>query len=435
MPVTEPRSHLYSLQPIGMGSPQVESLTGYVSRLADAHCVSPGSLIASEFKCLLSQPQGHSYLHQVSGCTEVLNSTGRMASELVQALGTLTLRHDLRYLTMLPWANVLPAKGLLRRTRAWCPMCYREWRNNGQTVYEPLLWALSVVSVCPDHHQRLSSQCPHCQRKLPSLGWHSQPGYCCKCQYWLGAASEETAQVVSSVELEWQRWVAKNVGELLICAPSITEAPAREVISRSLSICIAQNTEGNIAEFARRIGMLKSAVWQWQAGIALPQMLILLKICHALGVTLLDFLLTPQALDLTSLVTVHQNPCLNPPPPKQRIDVEKLQQSLQAVTVEDPPPSMEAIAQRLGHSARSLRRQYPILCSAISKRYLSHREKVRIEKVEQSCQEIRQIALQLFSEGIDPTRSQVTKFLNKPAYFREPLVDATLERLRQELGL
>ena len=43
-----PRSRLYSLKPIGIGTPFVESITGYVSRLADAHAVSVAELVGRE---------------------------------------------------------------------------------------------------------------------------------------------------------------------------------------------------------------------------------------------------------------------------------------------------------------------------------------------------------------------------------------------------
>ena len=39
------RSRLYSLNPIGIGTPQVESLTGYIARLAEAHVLSVGDLV------------------------------------------------------------------------------------------------------------------------------------------------------------------------------------------------------------------------------------------------------------------------------------------------------------------------------------------------------------------------------------------------------
>lgn len=430
------RSYLYSLQPMGVGTSGVESLTGYVARLADAHCVSPGDLIAHECKSLVKQPQGKSYLHQVSASTEVLNGTGQMASEFAQVLERLTSRQDLRHLTLLHWANVLPSKGLLRRSRAWCPACYEEWRKNEQMVYEPLLWKLSTISLCPIHHLQLLHQCPHCQRQLPVLAWHSRPGYCPKCLQWLGSASSGDDLTVDSDELEWQFWVTRNVGELLAYTPNLSEPPERVGIAHSLSICIAQTTEGNITEFARRLGLLKSAVSQWCSGKSIPQLSVILKVCRALDVTLVDFLTNLKFSDrikifsTTSVNSQHESQKI-----KSQFETAHLQNVLQVVLTEEPPPTMKAVAQRLGYSVRSIRRRFPILCSAVSVRYLNHRDKVRAAKVEQCCQEVRQVAIILYNQGIEPTRSYVTQHLKKPAYFREPVVTAALTKVRQELGL
>ncbi|NJN92536.1 MAG: helix-turn-helix domain-containing protein [Leptolyngbyaceae cyanobacterium SL_5_14] len=300
-PTSPLRSRLYSLPPIGIGTSEIESLTGYVARLADAHCVSPGDLIAYECKALVRQPQGKSYLHQISGSTEVLNGTGQMANEFIQILHNLTLRQDLRHLTFLHWGNVLPAKGLMRRFHAWCPVCYQEWQENGQKIYELLLWTLSVVTFCPKHCRKLLFQCPHCDRQIPLLAWHSRPGYCPKCQRWLGSTLETNCSVMDVQELEWQTWATRNVGELIAQSFSLTELPSRAKVARALSICIAQTTEGNITEFACRLGLLKSAVSQWRSGKALPQLSVLLKICRALDVSIIDFLHS-ESLDHAKLL-------------------------------------------------------------------------------------------------------------------------------------
>ena len=42
------RSRLYSLEPIGIGTPEVESLSSYLNRLAQAHCVTVTALITHE---------------------------------------------------------------------------------------------------------------------------------------------------------------------------------------------------------------------------------------------------------------------------------------------------------------------------------------------------------------------------------------------------
>jgi hypothetical protein len=51
-----PRSRLYSLNPIGIGTSFVESVTGYVSRLADAHAVSVADLVGRELSLVGSKP-------------------------------------------------------------------------------------------------------------------------------------------------------------------------------------------------------------------------------------------------------------------------------------------------------------------------------------------------------------------------------------------
>src|SRR2546427_5615316 len=43
-----PRSRLYSLEPIGIGTPEVESVSSYLNRLAQAHCVTVSALITHE---------------------------------------------------------------------------------------------------------------------------------------------------------------------------------------------------------------------------------------------------------------------------------------------------------------------------------------------------------------------------------------------------
>ena len=55
VPTIPPRSHLYCLEPVGIGTPFVESLTIYVTRLAKAHCVSLKSLVMKEILPVLGK--------------------------------------------------------------------------------------------------------------------------------------------------------------------------------------------------------------------------------------------------------------------------------------------------------------------------------------------------------------------------------------------
>jgi TniQ len=159
---TKSHSRLYSLEPEGIGSPIVESMTSYIVRLAEVHSVYPRALITQEIAPLLKQPSlyqngyfVYDYLTAYWKNGSVLNGSTTQTGDIVQALEQLTLRHDLHLLTMLTWQNALSRTKLLRRTRAWCPICYKEWRDKKQILYEPLLWSLEMINVCHQHRLRL----------------------------------------------------------------------------------------------------------------------------------------------------------------------------------------------------------------------------------------------------------------------------------------
>src|SRR5580765_909284 len=63
-------SRLCDLEPVGVGSPMVESLTSYITRLADAHSVSPITLVINEILPRVNPPhvqrEGRSVYAQVS---------------------------------------------------------------------------------------------------------------------------------------------------------------------------------------------------------------------------------------------------------------------------------------------------------------------------------------------------------------------------------
>ena len=202
-----------------MGTPWVESLTSYLTRVASAHGVFPGVLINKMIAPLVPGYSPYKRKHDLfrigGGRSMLFNGVGLPATSTVQVLETLTLRTDLRYLTFLPLAPVLPgkAKSVVRFTKAWCPGCYEEWYETAQMLYDPLLWALQAISICPRHLCRLSTRCPYqeCARPLPGVAWRSRVGYCSYCQRWLGVVPQRAKEQSPShqdAEWQWQQWVA-----------------------------------------------------------------------------------------------------------------------------------------------------------------------------------------------------------------------------------
>ncbi|MFB2893296.1 TniQ family protein [Aerosakkonemataceae cyanobacterium BLCC-F50] len=442
------RSRLYQLGPVGIGTPLVESLTGYIARLAEAHCVPSGILMERELAPLIKEVPADIDLTKnrtrtgVFGHTGTFNGIGVMAENWMKALSILTQRQDLRFLTMLTWAEVFPAKGLLRNNWAYCSICYEEWREAQQLIYEPLLWAINGVDICMKHHQPLLHQCFHCGKSLSPLAWRSRPGYCSKCGQWLGSKLDTESSVcdrLTEQELRYQLWAVKSIGELVAAQANLTWTPSSQKIGKAFSICIDRITEGNIAAFARLIGKPKNTVWTWQTGKALPQISVLTQICYNLKVLLLDFLsgdCVAATLDEATIVSQHQRPKTEISP-KSNCDLDQLRQKLEAIKDGDeyPPPCMEEVAKRLGYNTRFLRRQFLDLCRAISERYIDYRKTVRTHTIEQLCKDVQQTALEIYAEGQEPTRSRVAKRLAKPAYFREKQVEAALSEIRYQLGL
>src|SRR5712692_544815 len=104
---------LYALGPIGIGTPLVESMTSYIARLAEAHCVFPGVLMRK-----IIAPFAQSHLMGTRGSvamdirdgktTGAFNSAHHRARNAVNVLESLTQQHGLRALTMMTWTEVFP---------------------------------------------------------------------------------------------------------------------------------------------------------------------------------------------------------------------------------------------------------------------------------------------------------------------------------------
>ena len=437
------RSHLYHLPPVGVGTPFVESLTSYIARLAKSHSVFPGILLSKEIVPLVPKVYRSTNLFGTRNLTGAVNGTGTMALDLLQALETLTLRNDLPFLTLISWTNVLPQRKLLRPVRAWCPVCYEDWRSTKQIIYEPLIWSIEALTLCPLHRKRLHFQCPHCRCQLPPLAAYSQPGYCSKCLKWLGISfhSEQSdSKALGEEELVWQIFVSDSIGELLAAAPHLPQPLLRERVAQALCTYVAKVTEGNIAAFARLLQIPKNKVWMWHSGKVLPQLNVLLKVCYCLRTSVLNFLtkdLVEENLNLmTTLFPIQLLDQLTQPPPVES-RLNRVQRLLEGVLQRDEqqPPPMTEVAKRLGHDKRVLRRRFPELCRAISARYLEYKKEARAERIKQCCEEVQQAVKQLYTQGLYPSEANVSKLLARPGCFRDKEVRAALEEARRQLGV
>jgi hypothetical protein len=446
-PALPPRSRLYHLPPIGVGTPYVESLTGYVARLAAAHNVHLSKLVAHELLPLLgTKYRIHERIHLSpfwSGGSRALNGTRTTAVEWTQVLEQLTLRSELRFLTLQPWAEVLTPRWLLRPTRAWCPACYEECRRAGQEVYEQLLWTVASVRVCAHHRRSLSTRCPHpdCGRTLFPLKSRSRPGYCSRCERWLGIPSGTDPvenENPGAEQTEWQVWVAESIGELLAAAPTLPALPRRERIAHAMDVCVEQAAGGMKSVLEQALGLRSGGASPWFHAVKVPRLDLLLRLCDLLDISLLGFL-TEADLHVGPLRT--GRPWMKESPPQRQarrpFDVEGVRQALEQVldSEEHPPSSASEVGRRLGYSRGTLSYHFPELCSAISARYKAYLAERARERRQRLCAEVRQAVLTIHAQGEYPSMRRVVHLLTTQRPFWEPGVRAAWLDALQECGI
>lgn len=298
------RSRLAHLEPIGVGTGFVESLTSYSARLAAIHNVTHASLFGYEISPLIDRKHlRNSELRLDKGAVlaasfrtlvRAVNGTGVTARDYACSLEKLTGRNNLSCLTMITWANVIPHRNLLKPSKAWCPSCYEEFKNEKLPVFDPLLWSLSVITTCAKHRLRLRSSCHRCDRTVPYLDSHSRPGFCSKCNGWLGQAPlghDEAADDILGEKLERQTWVTEQICTLLGSTSQIENPPKKEAVANSIKFCIRNFAGMTGSHFARAIGVPQPTLSDWQRQGKVLELEKSLRIARFAGIPLLNILL------------------------------------------------------------------------------------------------------------------------------------------------
>jgi transcriptional regulator with XRE-family HTH domain len=442
-----PRSRLFSLEPIGIGTPQVESLTSYLIRLAELHCLSLPILISRLISPYLQTTFPKQWSSRSLGAlfqkARALQSHGDLAKDFVQALEALTLRKDLSFLTLSVWSNVLSHKGLLRNHKAWCPFCYQQGWQSNHLLYEPLLWSIEAVKVCPRHHINLVENCPHCGSQLPLLTWKSSLGCCSKCRQLLFSTTEILSNnlppsSLSQGDFQTNIALSQSIAKLIEIMPTLFSSPTQDLILNNISMTIDVVTQGNITAFAKQLNLPKNTVWGWYHRQSFPPIASLLKIAQCLDLPLLTFLI--KKIDSIELDTISarqlsktQSPLRKSP---RHLDFNLLRQQLLDVLElpDEESPSFKEVSETLGYNRRVLSRHFPDLCQAISAKYRRSAKAIYYQTLNKCCEEIRTVTYSLYSEGKYPTEALVANRLSHPSFFRYQQVRDVFKQAKQDLG-
>jgi AraC-like DNA-binding protein len=395
-PVIPSRSRLYALKPIGLGTPEVESLTSYLTRLANAHRVAMIKLAKSEFAPILNKPvktiAGKFYRE-----THNLNGINAWTRLTIDVLERLTFRDDVCFLTMYPWRHGLSYHKLLRHHLAWCPKCYQEWQPSEQSIYNPLLWALDVVQICPRHRQVLCQRCPYadCHKRLPLVNNQVKLGYCPHCGRWLGIGSQNAEEDIwDDSEWKWQVWLTHQLGAVLAAAPDLATPSQPRMIAQNIRAWVEAAAPKSAGGLALEVGISPTALYHWMRGRHLPRLDLLAKFCYYLDIRLLDILAPQPATEACPGETRFERDDgddqardSQPHRARRKIEPNQLGRQLERLLNDDqlPPCSVDQVARRLGVSTGSLAHHYPDQYRQIVEgyeQYCQTRRSQRNEKLE-----------------------------------------------------
>ena len=240
------RSTYYNLKPYGLNTIFIESLTSYMGRLAFIHNVTPNRLIKD---IISSQENKNELLKRSSYYVKTINLNGvkPFVKECVQGLEHKTGNKNLHLLTMLSWANILNSTGIFKTQRSWCPECYNEMYSKFQEVYDPLVWFFKQIKLCPKHNNvRLKKE-----------------------------------------ENEWQNWIVKNIGRVLLANYNM-EPPRTNRVFSIVNQCYEELFKGNKDLFCKCMNLHSVTLCTMKNKQTKVHLNTLLKLSYCTDVDLVD---------------------------------------------------------------------------------------------------------------------------------------------------
>lgn len=422
------RSRLYNIMPEGLDTYRVESLHSYLLRLSEKHLVPVWILLEKEGSEFFSKEFLKEYIkkrqtnhvHYINSCTEI-------TEEYVNVLEILTTR-ELSKLTLLNGRGLFSTKrNMVRKNRAWCPLCFESWKDDGKEIYEPLIWNIELIKYCPDHLVPLEEICYACGKKNKFISSSQLVGFCGKCGNWLGKVNLHSYKELD----EWDSWCILNFKQILEFLQKSNTIPLRNFPNEIVKSLVNQYTGGNINEFGRmlNVSMISDYVRD-RSNITFEKLLNLSFYFQTTIVDLINFNpIDKNKLNLSALEHLEnrQHTYYNDSP-------EEVRKELQEILDQDqvPPLSMAQVIRLSKYSTFILYKYAKDLCEEITskrKEYLIQQKQMKRNQIKS---DLLPIAKKLMEEGIYPSENFVQQRLPYTVFKKElkVLLDEITEELR-----
>lgn len=402
-------TRLYSMAPLGAGTPQVECQSSYLVRLAAAHHVSVRTLINREILPIapLWAQAGGFVLNSAA-----LNGSQGTAQKFVNALSQLTGRSDLTQLTLLWSVGKIDTRFAIRRHVAWCPACFEHWRSKGQPEYIPLLWLIKLNKVCLRHRHVLCEACISCNKSFFPLSPGLRIGYCPNCGTGLGLGRKRVDPSAPQLEIS-------QAAESFLAESQRLRNLEESYFGTNIDRLKNDLFKGSLKKAAQFLGVSHTRVHAISKGVAAGAS-SLLRIASRLRVRPMS-LLCEQLCDFRLRIpTTPQLPARRAR--RSRQAWQALATQAKCIYDKDPTLSCNEVARRLGIEGPHLRHMFPDLCRRISASYAENRRAYRKQRIANLKHKVIEATKSVYRSGLYPSARRVPKLLPADCDFRNPVL-------------
>ncbi|HHP5737725.1 TniQ family protein [Bacillus paranthracis] len=412
---------MYSLKPIGIEGAYIESLTSYLIRLSEVHQVYPSGLISYVIAPILnkefliySTARGGNRFYDGA---KTMNGFGNNALDMVGALEKLTKVQQLGILTLASIKEVVPLRYLLKKHLSWCSVCYEEQFNSGDDIYNLLLWSFEMVNTCSKHKCKLETECFLCHKRIPILHRKSQNGYCPYCNHWLGRESTLNKHLD---ENDFDYKITLMAEQIIKHKEKIGISASKHQVIRNLNHLVNIYTEGNMQEFARKLNLAKTTLWDWCNGKVLPPLSRVLEICYLFDMSPVSFYIEDISVNKETVAFNAECHTRDTKKRERKFDYDVALSILQKYANHpDSNVSMNELAKQLGYSKRTLYKHFPNLCKAISAKNTSVIQEKTTQVYLSNCLIINQNVESLIQQGVYPSRRRIEEMANKSGLLKD----------------
>ncbi|NRR05506.1 TniQ family protein [Brevibacillus sp. RS1.1] len=417
--ITKP-SMFYSLEPIGLGTPYVESLTSYICRLAEAHSVRTGTLVLEEIIPRIQKynsVRNRKALYRNSGAINNCGDEESYKGSIVMILEDLCQRKDLSLLTMSIWRSYISLSWLHSTNRKWCPVCFEEWRKMRAPIYEPLIWKIKCLKICPIHNTLLVERCTNkkCNKTNKHLGGNLNNGFCEHCNKWLGIEPDddlERRNLNLDDEFKYYEFISLNLIDLLTISQMQSGEQIKKTLHRNIIYLKEKIKNKNLGQEIRKVRAILNNYVSSRSTLSIESLFF---VCSVFGITMNEFI--NQKIEKANFSKKYEAKGQKEFIKKRKIDWKSVENTLEHIlsVKSDHVPSLKQISKDIGIDIAMLRDKYPGLSREISKNYLRYKKSMNIENKNNTKNKLQEAMIILHQSGVYPSANRVANEIGRPA--------------------